>query len=427
MLERNFTITGDLAPAGATPTLDGLPARRRFRNGRPSARRRRRRRGLNFHDARGQLVRPYSIRSCARTPGSCAALHHARPEARRARRAGRRDRRRVRRLFLRRRLRRVVAGPAAASDQLWRARVLRRAAPRDARSCDPALFLALLELASYAADAAEERGIDARGWDNFEEIAPGAAEFPAANPDEIAYLQYSSGSTRFPHGVAVTHRALLDNLRAHGIGLEVEDTDRCISGCPGITTWGWSAACSRRCRTRSRPTSEDRGFRPAPARLARHDQPQPGHQRLLLADLRLRHSRAANGSCRRAPRTASTSSRWRLAGNGADMIRPDVMQAFVDAFADAGFEASAFCPSYGLVEGTWPSPSCLRAKGSGSSWSRKASFAAATMGRASARGGSARSSTAASRCSGCTSRSARPRGSPCSTARSARCSSAARR
>ena len=32
-------------------------------------------------------------------------------------------------------------------------------------------------------------------------------------------------------------------------------------------------------------------------------------------------------------------SRWRVAGNGADMIRPDVMQHFVDVFAAAGFEA----------------------------------------------------------------------------------------
>ena len=45
-------------------------------------------------------------------------------------------------------------------------------------------------------------------------------------------------------------------------------------------------------------------------------------------------------------------SRWRLAGNGADMIRPDVMQNFVNAFADAGFKASAFTPSYGLAEAT---------------------------------------------------------------------------
>jgi fatty-acyl-CoA synthase len=45
-------------------------------------------------------------------------------------------------------------------------------------------------------------------------------------------------------------------------------------------------------------------------------------------------------------------SRWRIAGNGADMIRPDVMQSFVDCFAAAGFKASAFCPSYGLAEAT---------------------------------------------------------------------------
>jgi fatty-acyl-CoA synthase len=45
-------------------------------------------------------------------------------------------------------------------------------------------------------------------------------------------------------------------------------------------------------------------------------------------------------------------SRWRVAGNGADMIRPDVMQAFVDAFHEAGFNAKSFLPSYGLAEAT---------------------------------------------------------------------------
>ncbi|MEA3068303.1 MAG: fatty-acyl-CoA synthase, partial [Sphingomonadales bacterium] len=45
-------------------------------------------------------------------------------------------------------------------------------------------------------------------------------------------------------------------------------------------------------------------------------------------------------------------SRWRIAGNGADMIRPEVMQAFVDSFDAAGFKAGAFCPSYGLAEAT---------------------------------------------------------------------------
>src|SRR4029078_2558730 len=38
--------------------------------------------------------------------------------------------------------------------------------------------------------------------------------------------------------------------------------------------------------------------------------------------------------------------------NGAEMIRPDVMQDFVDIFAPAGFQAKSFLPSYGLAEAT---------------------------------------------------------------------------
>jgi fatty-acyl-CoA synthase len=45
-------------------------------------------------------------------------------------------------------------------------------------------------------------------------------------------------------------------------------------------------------------------------------------------------------------------SRWRVAGNGADMIRPDVMQSFVDTFSSAGFDPKCFIPSYGLAEAT---------------------------------------------------------------------------
>ena len=37
------------------------------------------------------------------------------------------------------------------------------------------------------------------------------ADLPAAEPEDVCYLQFSSGSTRAPTGVAVTHRALLAN------------------------------------------------------------------------------------------------------------------------------------------------------------------------------------------------------------------------
>src|SRR3546814_1819706 len=38
--------------------------------------------------------------------------------------------------------------------------------------------------------------------------------------------------SRFPHGVAVSHRGLLNNLAAHSHGMQVIDTDRCISWLP---------------------------------------------------------------------------------------------------------------------------------------------------------------------------------------------------
>ena len=73
-------------------------------------------------------------------------------------------------------------------------------------------------------------------------------------------------------------------------------------------------------------------------------------------------------------------SRWRVAGNGADMIRPDVMQAFVDAFADAGFKASRSCPATAWPKRRWRSASCRRAKASKSNWSRKPSCRACPAG-----------------------------------------------
>ena len=69
MLDRNITIVADLAPAGATPTLDTLP--RRIADfatlGEALDYAAQGRRGMNFHDARGQLTRAYPIPSFART------------------------------------------------------------------------------------------------------------------------------------------------------------------------------------------------------------------------------------------------------------------------------------------------------------------------------------------------------------------------
>ena len=147
-----------------------------------------------------------AARGCARP---CAALRRAGPEAGRPARADRRDRRRVRRLLLRRRLCRACGRsrcrcrPASAA-----AKPMSTSCACMLKSSDPSLFLCPPELLSYARRGRRaDRGVAARDWDSLDEIEPATGELPTPDADDIAYLQYSSGSTRFPHGVAVTHRA----------------------------------------------------------------------------------------------------------------------------------------------------------------------------------------------------------------------------
>ena len=222
------------------------------------------------------------------------------------------------------------------------------------KSCDPALFLFTRTSSPISARARRTaRARRSRTWESLAEVDPPRASCPRPPADDIAYLQYSSGSTRFPHGVAVTHRALLDNLRgAQRRAPDDADRPRASAGCRGITTWGWSAACCRRSPTRFRSiTSRPRISRAGPLAWLDLISRNPGisisYSPTFGYDI---CSRRMSSQTRAEDRF--DLSRWRIAGNGADMIRPDVMQAFVDAFAAAGFKASAFCPSYGLAEAT---------------------------------------------------------------------------
>src|SRR3712207_2619066 len=99
-------------------------------------------------------------------------------------------------------------------------------------SADPRLLFYPAELAAMAGAAAHSAGVEGESWESFAGRDDRPFDLPAASPEDVAYLQYSSGSTRFPHGVAVTHRGLLTNLAAHSHGMQIVETDRCISWLP---------------------------------------------------------------------------------------------------------------------------------------------------------------------------------------------------
>ena len=310
-------------------------------------------RGLNFHDARGALVRPYPF-SELRDDAIAAA--------RRLVAAGIRPGDRVA----------LVAETSAEFAALFFGTVYAGAWPvplplptsfggRDSyidqlrvqlASCDPKLLIYPPDLAALAGDAAAAAGVEGVDWASFADRPASDEPLPTAAPEAIAYLQYSSGSTRFPHGVAITHAALLNNLAAHGHGMRLEPTDRCVSWLPWYHDMGlvgcFLSPVANQVSTDYLKT-EDFARRPLAwlDLISRNPGTTLSYSPTFGYDICARRMSSQTRASDRFD-----LARWRVAGNGADMIRPDVMQGFVDAFADAGFKASSFLPSYGLAEAT---------------------------------------------------------------------------
>jgi len=172
---------------------------------------------------------------------------------------------------------------------------------------------------------------------------------PKITPELTSYLQFSSGSTRNPAGVVVTHRALMAN--AQGFlrdGLDVRAEDRAVSWLPLYHDMGLI------------------GFLlgPATAQMSADLLPTAAFVRrpLLWLDLIARHGGTISYSptfgyelCTRRADTATSLpdlSSWRVAGIGGDMVRPGPLNAFADRFAEAGFRREILMPSYGMAEAT---------------------------------------------------------------------------
>lgn len=311
------------------------------------------RRGMNFHDPRGTLVRPYPF-SELRTD----ALR----QAHRLIAAGVRPQDRVA----------LIAETGAEFAALFFGVVYAGAWPVplplptsfggaqsyidqlrvQLDSCDPTMLLFPPELGAMCAEAARLAGTQGIAWDEFDTRPAPEAPLPQAKSDDIAYLQYSSGSTRFPHGVAITHHALLNNLAAHSHGMQLRETDRCVSWLPWYHDMGlvgcFLSIVANQVSTDYLKT-EDFARRPLAwlDMVSRNPGTSISYSPTFGYDICARRISTQTRASERFD-----LSRWRIAGNGADMIRPDVMQSFVDAFADAGFNASAFLPSYGLAEAT---------------------------------------------------------------------------
>ena len=171
---------------------------------------------------------------------------------------------------------------------------------------------------------------------------------PSVSGDDLCYLQFSSGSTRFPLGVAVTQTALMANVRAISRhGLQIGPEDRCVSWLPMYHDMGLIGFLLTPvvCQI-SVDWFATRDFARRP---------------LLWLDLISRNRGTLSYSpsfgyelAARRAETASTEgidlSSWRGAGIGGDMVRPEPLAKFSERFATHGFRRTAFVPSYGMAE-----------------------------------------------------------------------------
>ncbi len=183
----------------------------------------------------------------------------------------------------------------------------------------------------------------------FASLPGDAVDIRPFGPDDACYLQYSSGSTRWPHGVDVPQRCLMANGHAIAAnGLEVTPDDRGISWLPLYHDMGLVGflltplLCQLTCDY-----------------LATRD-----FARRSLSWLKLIGDNGNSLSysptfgydlcCRRAENTSQAFDlkTWRAAGIGGDMIQPQVMERFAETFAPHGFDRKAFVASYGMAEAT---------------------------------------------------------------------------
>ncbi|WP_455926425.1 amino acid adenylation domain-containing protein, partial [Pseudomonas putida] len=174
-------------------------------------------------------------------------------------------------------------------------------------------------------------------------------QMPALHDHDIAFLQYTSGSTSAPKGVQVTQGNLLANERLIRHGLSISDDDVMVSWLPLFHDMGLIGGLLQPIYS---------GI-PCVLMSPRYFLERP--QRWLEAISQYRATISGGPDfayrlcCERVKPSALERldlSCWRLAYSGSEPIRPDTLDRFASQFAPAGFDHQAWFASYGLAEAT---------------------------------------------------------------------------
>ncbi len=183
---------------------------------------------------------------------------------------------------------------------------------------------------------------------DFQQLEASTSQLKPLEPEEIAYLQFTSGSTRFPKGVMITESAVMTNLaEIAGPGIHVRSGDRAVSWLPFYHDMGLVGLMLASMASQLSVdffSTIDFAMRP----------------RLWLKLMSENHASISFGppfsyelaAMRLKPDEIKglDLSTWRIAGIGAEMIRKSSLEKFAACLKPAGFDPKAFIPCYGMAE-----------------------------------------------------------------------------
>ena len=215
--------------------------------------------------------------------------------------------------------------------------------------CQADIAMAPEEFLPYLAEAA--RGLKLRflgSPQDFNNLAEPNIRLRPSEPNEVAYLQYTSGSTRFPRGVMITQKAVLSNLFAIlKYGIQIRPADRAVSWLPYFHDMGLvGLVLSPMAAQISVDYLNTRDFAMRPRlwltlmsqnRGTLSFSPPFGYE---LTARRVRNDEVAKLDL----------NAWRIAGVGAEPIRTEPLKHFADLLAPSGFDRRSFVASYGMAE-----------------------------------------------------------------------------
>ena len=211
-------------------------------------------------------------------------------------------------------------------------------------------------LAGLAEHLPELADITCLATEDIPDEAAEAWRAPDLTPDSVAFLQYTSGSTSAPKGVAVTHGNLLDNERiiTERMGhtpevIEEYGRELIVSWLPVYHDMGLIGPVLNTVYLGLTTTL----FSPL------HFLQQPDRWLRAISHYRPHTSGGPNFAYELSLKHATDElvdgldlSSWKVAFNGAEPIRAATLRRFTDTFAPAGFSREAFYPCYGLAEAT---------------------------------------------------------------------------